>query len=410
MFDVSGKIGSKMMAHQERLLVALDSTALTPSIAEVQIAGKKRRPKRRTERQQQPKPPRANHRKRRAAPPQRKLALALQGGGSHGAFTWGVIDRLLDDANFDIVGVTGTSAGAINGAVLVDGLVRGGPSLARAKLRQYWETVGAMPGFGSFFSGISGEEAATTPLESIPAYVEQMRQIQSPYDLSPSNPAPLRPLLGELIDFDRLRSQNKVQLTVCATNARTAKRRVFTNRHVSVDVLLASTCLPQFFRAVEIDGEPYWDGGWTGNPALGPLLTKMPDCDLIIVRVDPVNRGEAPRSLPDIFHRTLEISQNSTLWLELGALAVVLRFVDERRSPFGRVRFHVIEASPIMERFPMSSKLNNYPPLLEYLFDLGRQTCDAWIAQNEKALGKCSTLDVQELLSPAGVWNIRRFR
>jgi NTE family protein len=329
------------------------------------------------------------------------LALALQGGGSHGAFTWGVLDRLLDDATSDIIGVTGTSAGAISGAILVDGLAGGGPTQARAKLRRYWEAVGAAPGFGSFFSGMSGEEAAVTPLESIPACAEKMRQNLSPFD-APSDSA-LGLLLSELIDFNRLRLQEKIQLTICATNARTAKRRVFTNQEVSFDVLLASTCLPQYFRAVEIDGEAYWDGGWTGNPAIAPLLTKMPDCDLIIVRVDPVNRRELPRSLPDIFHRTLEISQNSTMWLELGALAVVLRFVDERRSPFGRIRFHVIEASPIMERFPASSKLNNYPPFLEYLFDLGRQTCDAWIAQNEKALGQHSTMDVQQLL-PTSVW------
>ena len=206
------------------------------------------------------------------------------------------------------------------------------------------------------------------------------------------------------IDFDRLRLQQDIQLTVSATNARTARRRVFTNQDVSVDALLASSCSPQFLRAVEIDGEPYWDGTLTGNPALGPLLTKRPDCDLIIVRVDPVNRPEAPRSVRDIFNRTVEISHNSTFWLELGAIAVVLRFVDEARSPFGRARFHIIEASPIMEKFPMSSKLNNYPPLLEYLFNLGRQTADAWIAQNGDALGQCSTLDVQQLL-PGSIWD-----
>jgi NTE family protein len=332
-----------------------------------------------------------------------KVALALQGGGSHGAFTWGVLDRLLDEATIDIIGVTGTSAGAISGAILVDGLVGEGPAQARAKLRRYWEAAGATPGFGSFFSGISGEEAATTPLESIPECAERMRQNLSPYDLSPSN-STLALLLSELVDFNRLRLQKKIQLTICATNARTAKRRVFTNQDISFDVLAASTCLPQYFRAVEIDGEAYWDGGWTGNPALAPLLTKMPDCDLIIVRVDPVSRREVPRSFPDIFHRTLEISQNSTFWLELGALAVVLRFVDERRSPFRRIRFHVIEASPIMERFPMSSRLNNYPPLLEYLFDLGRQTCDAWIAQNGEALGQRSTMDIQQLL-PGHIWD-----
>jgi NTE family protein len=339
-----------------------------------------------------------------AAPGRRKVALALQGGGSHGAFTSGVLDRLLDDTRIAIVGVTGTSAGAMNGAVLVDGLVRGGPEQARAELRRYWEGVGAMPGFGSFFSNMSGEEAARTPLESIPAYVEAVKKNLSPYDLPASNDNPMRRLLTELIDFDRLRSQREIQLTVCATNARTARRRVFTDQDVSVEALLASACLPQLFRAVEIDGEPYWDGALTGNPALGPLLTKIQDCDLIIVRVDPVNRPEAPHSLRDIYSRTVEISHNSTFWLEMGAIAVVLRFVDEGRSPFRRMRFHIIEASPIMEKFPMSSKLNNYPPLLEYLFNLGRQTCDAWIAQNGDALGQRSTMDVQQLL-PGSIWN-----
>ena len=363
----------------------------------MQTAGVGRRQERRTNRQER-------RTEQHSAPRRPKVALALQGGGTHGAYTWGVLDRLLDDATIDIIGVTGTSAGAISGAVLVDGLVRGGPKQGRAELRLFWEAVGAMPGLGSFFSGISGEEAATTPLESIPAYVERMRQNLSPYDLSPSNSTPLRPLLTELIDFDRLRLQEEIQLTVSATNARTARRRVFTNQDVSVDALLASACLPQFFPAVEIEGEPYWDGGFTGNPAFAPLLTKMPDCDLIIVRVDPLNRLEAPRSLPDILNRTVEISHNSTFWLELGALAVVLRFVDERRSPFGRIRCHVIEASPIMERFPASSKLNNYPPLLGYLFDLGRQTCDAWIAQHGDALGQRSTMDVQQLL-PGSIWD-----
>ena len=211
------------------------------------------------------RPSNANAQTAAAAPGRRRVALALQGGGSHGAFTWGVLDRLLDDATIDIVGVTGTSAGAMNGAVLVDGLVRGGPEQARAELRRYWEGVGAMPGFGSFFLNMSGEEVARTPLESIPAYVEAVKKNLSPYDLPASNDNPMRRLLTE-IDFDRLRLQDEIQLTVCATNARTARRRVFTNHDLSVDALLASACLPQLFRAVEIDGEPYWDGALTGNP------------------------------------------------------------------------------------------------------------------------------------------------
>jgi len=380
-------------------------TALTSSDAEAQTAGVEQG--RSTGRQQHLQAGRTNRQERPAeqhsTPGRRKLALALQGGGSQGAFTWGVLDRLLEEATIDIIGVTGTSAGAMNGAVLVDGLVRGGPKQARAELRRYWEAIGGMPGFGSFFSGISGEQAAATPLESIPAYVEGMKRL-SPYDLPQSNDNPMRPLLTELIDFDRLRLQEEIQLTVCATNARTARRRVFTNRDISVDALLASACLPQLFSAVEIDGESYWDGALTGNPALGPLLTKMQDCDLIIVRVDPVNRPEVPLTLGDISNRTVEISHNSTFWLEIGAIAVMLRFVDEGRSPFRRLRFHIIEASPIMEKFPMSSKLNNYPPLLEYLFNLGRQTGDAWIAQNGDALGQRSTMDVQKLL-PGSVWD-----
>lgn len=347
--------------------------------------------------------PEAEARANGDAPARRRVALALQGGGSHGAFTWGVLDRLLDDATINIIGVTGTSAGAMNGAVLVDGLLRGGAKQARVELRQYWEAIGSMPGFGSFFANASGQEAVNTPLETIPAYVEAVTKNMSPYDL-PQTENPMRRMLTDIIDFDRLQSQQEIQLTVCATNARTARRRVFTGQEVSVDALLASACLPQLFRAVDIDGQPYWDGALTGNPALGPLLTKRPDCDLIIVRVDPVNRPETPRSLRDISNRTVEISHNSTFWLEIGAIAVVLRFVDDAQSPFGRVRFHIIEASPIMEKFPMSSKLNNYPPVLEYLFNLGRQTGDTWFAQNGNELGQRSTLDVQGLL-PGGIWD-----
>jgi hypothetical protein len=170
-----------------------------------------RRRERRTGRQQHLQGRRTNRQERRteqhSAPRRTKVALALQGGGTHGAYTWSVLDRLLDDATIDIIGVTGTSVGAISGAVLVDGLVRGGPKQGRAELRLFWEAVGAMPGFGSFFLGISGEEAATTPLESIPPYVERMRQNLSPYDLPPSNSNLLRPLLTEMIDFDRMRLQ-----------------------------------------------------------------------------------------------------------------------------------------------------------------------------------------------------------
>jgi NTE family protein len=336
-----------------------------------------------------------------------KIALALQGGGSHGAFTWGVLDRILSDPTIEIIGVTGTSAGAMNAAALVGGLLRGGAPQARAGLRRYWEAVGAGPGFGSLFPTMSGSAAAMTPLESIPAYVDLMSKSVCPYDL-PSSANPLRALFAELIDFDHLRLQEDIQLVLSATNVRTSQRRIFTNRDVCVDAVLASACLPQLFRAVEIDGESYWDGGWTGNPALIPLVRKMPDCDLIIIRIDPLSRPEVPHTLHDIFERSTEISFNSVFWLELGALAAMLRVVDQGlvdRARFGRIRFHKIEANSIMERFPMSSKRNNYPPLLEYLFALGRETADAWMVEHRADLGRRSTMDFKQLLAAnADVW------
>lgn len=333
----------------------------------------------------------------------RKVGLALQGGGSHGAFTWGVLDRLLEEKTLEFIGVTGTSAGAMNAIVLADGLVRGGPNEARRRLRTFWEAIGAMPGFATVLWPMSGEAAATLRLEQTPAYLawDLLSRNLSPYDLNPSNFNPMRAPLTELIDFDRIRAQEDFQVIVCATNARNSQRRVFTNKEISVETVLASACLPQTFPAVEIDGDPYWDGGFTGNPAMVPLIRKMPESDLIIIRIDPINRPEPPRSVRAIHDRILEVSFNSTFWLEIAALAAVLRLVDEGhldRKRFGRIRFHCIEASSVMEKFPASSKLNNYQKLLEYLFDLGRETGHAWLKKNGAAIGERSTVDLEKLV------------
>ncbi len=341
-----------------------------------------------------------------SAPGRRKIALALQGGGSHGAFTWGVLDRMLEETTIEIIGVTGTSAGAMNAVALADGLVRGGPEQARQTLRRFWEGIGKMPGFGSFLKPLSGETASRLRLEYTPAY--HMWDITtrnlSPYEFNPANYNPLRDLLTQLIDFDGLRAQETLQLMVCATNVRTATRRVFTNANISVDAVLASACLPHLFQAVEIDGEAYWDGGYTGNPALAALVQKIPKCDLIVVRIDPIRREGVPRSMRDIQDRLIEISFNSTFWLELSAIGVLLKFVDEGlldRARFDRLHFHIIEAHPEFEKIALSTKRNNYSAFLEYLFDLGRQTADAWLAENGPALGQRSTIDLQMLL-PAG--------
>jgi NTE family protein len=333
----------------------------------------------------------------------RRIALALQGGGSHGAYTWGVLDRILEEATLDIAGITGTSAGAMNAVVLADGLVRGGAEGARRNLRTFWETIGRMPGFASFLGPMAGETAAKVRLEYTPVYVwwDMVSRNLSPYDLNPARFNPLRGPLERMIDFDRLRAQDSIQIMVGATNARTARRRVFTNPEISVDAVLASACLPQLFPAVEIDGEPYWDGGYTGNPALAALIRKVPDCDVIISRVDPAVRDTLPRSVGDIQDRVREISFNSAFWLEMSALSIILKLVDEgilSGELYGRSRFHIIEASLEMEKLASSSKLNTYPAFIEYLFVLGRGAADRWLAENGTKIGRESTLDFRQLL------------
>jgi NTE family protein len=227
----------------------------------------------------------------------------------------------------------------------------------------------------------------------------------SPYDLNPTNQNPLRKPLEDLVDFDRLGKQTDLQVMVCATNVRTSRRRLFTGKDFSVDAVLASACLPELFPAVEIDGEAYWDGGYTGNPAMAALISKLPGCDFVIVRIDPILRGEVPRTVRGIHDRVLEVSFNSTFWMELSVFGALLRLVDEGLLPrerFGRIRFHVVEASHEMEKLGASSKLNNYPAFLEYLFDHGRQAAGTWLASHKAKIGKESSVDLRKLL-PVGV-------
>jgi NTE family protein len=309
----------------------------------------------------------------------RKVAVALQGGGSHGAF-----DGLLKEPTLNITGATGASAGAMNATVLVDALVRGGAEEARDALRRFWASIGKMHSVAD--STVSHIVADSTVNQSL-----------SPYDLNPSNFNPLRDLLTEMIDFERLRSQNAVHVAVCATSVWNAVRRVFNNKDISVDAVLASACLPHMSPAVEIDGEPYWDGGWTGNPAITAILRDIDVHDLIIVRIDPSVRKETPRTLNQINDRIVEIGFNSTFSLEMGAIAVALMLQDET-VPTIRTFFHCIEAPPELGKLASSSRMNTDPALLEYLFHMGRQTADEWLAENSAAVGQRSTFNLKALL------------
>ncbi len=330
-----------------------------------------------------------------------RIVLALQGGGSHGAFSWGVLDRLLEEPGLEIVGVSGASAGAMNAAVLADGLRRG-PEAARAALRGFWEGLGRMPGFAL----LRGPQLLHRPgewhFDNSPFFFwySLLTRIWSPYDLNPFNLHPLRGLI-EPIDFEGLRRDPAaVRVFIGATNVRTGRRRVFENAELTPDVLLASACLPFVFQAVEIDGEGYWDGGYTGNPALGPLYQETDATDLMILGINPLFRETLPRSAGEIANRVDEISFNSSFMLELSAIA----FIDQLlatggmdRSRFRPLLIHGIDGGAKLGALGASSKMNNERAFLRHLYSIGREAADDWMAGHGDDLGKRSTVDLASL-------------
>ena len=334
-------------------------------------------------------------------PERRRIAVALQGGGSHGAFTWGVLDRLLEEPSFEIVGISGTSAGAMNAGILADGLRRGGPSQARLALRHYWEDVGRLPGFANL-SLPSGAQR-TWHLDHNPLYLwaDMLTRIWSPYQTNPPNYNPLRQLL-ERIDFEGLRQDaDAARVFICATNVRTGLRRVFQNAELSLDVLLASACLPQIYQAVQIGEDFYWDGGYTGNPALAPLYLRTDATDVIVVGINPIERATVPQTARGIIDRIDEISFNSTFMLELSAIAFV---EDLMRSATVQAPLRLLYAHGIGDEalgvFGASSKMNNEWGFLRHLHEIGWRSADRWLAENLEAVGVRSTVDLSGLIPP----------
>jgi NTE family protein len=327
--------------------------------------------------------------------PTRKVNLALQGGGSHGAFTWGVLDRLLEEDNLEITGISGTSAGAMNTVALADGLSRDGKKGGKAALTAMWEAVGRMPGLATLCNPFGIGDRFS--LDSSPVYLffDLMSRIWSPYKLNPLNYHPVRDLLAESIDFERLRRSDTVRVFLCATNVRTGRRKVFSNAELSVDTVLASACLPHLFQAVEIDGQAYWDGGYSGNPAIAPLFQETPVDDLILIGINPLIRPELPWRASEIIDRTTEISFSTALFLELEAVKYVLALPgrDHADHPLkGRhPRLHEIHAEELRE-FGASSKLNNELRFLRHLHAIGRRIAAEWVDKHLDAVGKESTL------------------
>ncbi|HET9022973.1 MAG TPA: patatin-like phospholipase family protein [Burkholderiaceae bacterium] len=332
------------------------------------------------------------------------INLALQGGGSHGAFTWGVLDALLEDGRLGFEGISGASAGAMNAVMLTEGWRRAldegkdPRSMAREHLAKFWTAVGERPsGFGlptpvPWFAPPYGTQQAALMFDLV-------SRVFSPYQLNPFNVNPLRSVLKPLVDFDALRANPPFRLFVSATNVRTGRPRVFREHELKLDMLLASAALPFAFHAVEVDKEYYWDGGYVGNPSLYPLFYATRTSDLLLVQINPLIRDDVPDSAQEIIERVNEISFNTALLHELRAIAFVERLLRENKldpARYKRVNMHAIDAEEQLRKYGASSKTYTSPGFLKELFELGRRSTIDWLERNFDYVGHTSSVRITE--------------
>lgn len=335
----------------------------------------------------------------------KKVNLALQGGGAHGAFVWGVLDELLEDGRLSIAAISATSAGAMNAVVFAYGMAVGGPKAARSKLEEFWRSVSRMERlFGLAWSPFDRlAQAFGLPPEYHPSHaaIHAATHIVPPNLLNPLNYNPLKDLLLKAVDFKRLnKSPQAVHLFLNATNVRTGKIKVFETPSITVDAVLASACLPPYFQAVEIDGEHYWDGGYLGNPALYPLIYRQGPSDIVIVQVSPITRTELPRTAADVVHRINEISFNSSLMREMRAVAFTTKLIDDEEldeAKHRRMFMHWIGNDRIMAQLGVATQLHPDWRLLSQLREEGRTTAKQWLAENADHVGCRSTIDLAEM-------------
>ena len=355
-------------------------------------------------------------RRHKATSTKQAIDLALQGGGSHGAFTWGVLDRLLEDETLEIAAISGTSAGAMNAVALASGLMDGGREGAQRVLRQFWTRVAELSPFYSLQTSplgtLMGPAQAwiepwfkpwTDPLQQA---ADALGHTLSPYQLNPLNLNPLRDILVDTVDFDRARRCHKTQLFIAATQVRTGALRIFGQHELTADMVLASACLPLLFQAVEIDGEAYWDGGYAGNPSLLPLLTETRADDLLLVHINPTLRDTVPTTARDILDRINEVTFNASLIKELRTLAMMKELVGDKPPAGGtdllervrQLRVHLIEGGTALSALGAGSKTNTQWSFLANLHAMGREAADRWLHDHRGDLGHRSTLDIGRAL------------
>jgi NTE family protein len=328
---------------------------------------------------------------------QRRVNLALQGGGAHGAFTWGVIDMLLEDGRIAIDGISGTSAGAMNAAILAGGIAAGGPDEARRRLETFWRSVSIdgdlFPAQRAILDAFLGawRYGASHTWFGLPA------PLFSPYESNPLDINPLRDVVLAHVDFKDVRACQELKLFIAATNVYTGKVRVFRKEEVDVDVLMASACLPYLFRAVEIGGTPYWDGGYMGNPVLFPFFTETDTPDILLVQINPIERHELPDTTREIGERVNEITFNASLMHELRAIDFVRRLIDQGRlegTHYKRINLHRIEAQKELAKFGASSKLSADWGFFQELHAIGRVAAKRFLDKHFEMIGVEGTVDI----------------
>ncbi|MGE0734004.1 MAG: patatin-like phospholipase family protein [Alphaproteobacteria bacterium] len=331
----------------------------------------------------------------------KKLNLALQGGGAHGAFAWGVIDRLMESGEVDIDSIVGTSAGAMNAAVAAYGLATGGADGARKSLHDFWHAVSKASASGPLQPTWWDKLMSPGNIDISPGYMmlDALTRVMSPYQLNPSNYNPLRDVLAKAVDFETLRNAMKIKLFLCASNVRTGRIKVFDREQITLDAVMASACLPFLFQAVEIDGEAYWDGGYMGNPPLYPLIYHSEVRDILIVQLNPINIPETPKTAQAILDRINTLSFNSSLIREMRAISFVTKLIDNGFDDGGRLKrmlIHTVEAEDVLSGFGASSKLNADWDFLMRLFRLGRQRADYFLEHHFDMVGRESSTRIDE--------------
>jgi NTE family protein len=340
---------------------------------------------------------------RRVTNPKRKrVNLALQGGGAHGAFTWGVLDALLADGRLDIAAISGASAGAMNAVVLADGMREGGVAGARKQLAEFWRAV-SLDGEMSerqraLFDSFLG---LWDPLKIGRSLAENATNYLSPYDINPLDINPLRTVVARLIDFEALRGTDDLKLFISATDVRTGKIRIFRRPELTIDMVMASACLPTVFKAVEVEGESYWDGGYMGNPALFPFFTETDTLDVVLVQINPIERKEVPTSARGIVNRLNEITFNAALLQEFRAIDFVARLIDAGRldgTHYKKIRMHLIEGGAALDGFAADTKMQADYGFFQKLYGIGKRAGEAFLSENFDSIGVRGTLELKEML------------